>query len=913
MRLATPEGRESCFSAATGCATGFPAMRARQNKLETSMEHVWNVRLGAALVVVSSLAACGGGGGGGGGAGGAAPAGGLILPNEGAPVAATALSANKVEAAGPSVLDTLLGAVVFPLYPLRSTAVAEGTRTQTSDGSLTITYRSSTGPRSFTFAPSEFTSSTSEGFIAEKAATNPAISTLYSEFWADAAQGWKLDYSRLGTFFFWDSGSQQVQLFYFGAETPSAQMPVSSAPNLGTAQYDGKTSGYVFGANPSTLNGDVRLLLNFATDRFTGVITNLTTEGATGGAQPLGVSFVVDNAADDARITREAIGGSITGKIAAVNDTTNARISCCGNIVGRFFGPNAKELTGGWLYDVNDLSIRAVFGTTRDTTQILDPGAVIAVNTTQRADTAPGVSFPLYSLTAIDGIRTQTATGLTLVYADQGFPVSLPFVSANIATAGGVTTATRSDAVWREFGTVDASSPSGALAYSRFGHLNATNATSPRDRFFAFGYETPVASIPITGRAEYFGSTTGTYTSGATVESLSGLVNLVADFAEGELSGRISALTITGSGGTSRALGQIAVIQGDILENNANGSHFTAALNPTTNNGVLTGRFYGPGLEEAAGVWSMAVGSDLAQGSFGTRSTVSTHPSGAAALTPWTGSTATSFLSNDVVIRAVYATVGSVPTITNIQTLSTASPVQTALRPEADGGITWRFGANPQITLPGDAFDTRTSAFTTPYPVMQTRQVADEDDFAMHVAGEGFLSYARFGYWEDSTANTLQPTIGFFASGRETPLAQMPTSGIATYTGATLGMGLSNAGLARLSGALSMTVNFDTRTMSGEITNLRADYLATAPGAAPGNTFAISTLRMSTLNIVGSGFTGPAGGFVGSGPGETAVASGTMTGQFFGPQAQEIAGKWEVQSPEVTPAIRAWGAFGATR
>ena len=27
------------------------------------------------------------------------------------------------------------------------------------------------------------------------------------------------------------------------------------------------------------------------------------------------------------------------------------------------------------------------------------------------------------------------------------------------------------------------------------------------------------------------------------------------------------------------------------------------------------------------------------------------------------------------------------------------------------------FGAGPQITLPGDAFDTRSSAFTSPYPV----------------------------------------------------------------------------------------------------------------------------------------------------------------------------------------------------
>lgn len=870
------------------------------------MELVWNVRRAAALVAALALAGCGGGGGGGGS--GAAPAGGLILPNEGTPVAAAALTTSPVVAdpASPSLLDALVGALVFPLYPLRATAVAEGTRTERSDGSLTITYRSSTGPRSFTFAPGEFTSVSPEGFIAEK-----GLSTLYSEFWADATQGWRLDYSRLGTFFFTDSGSSQVQLFYFGAETPAGQMPTSTAPSLGTAQYDGKTSGYVFGTNPGTLSGDVRLLLNFATDRFTGVITNLITEGVTGGTQPLGVSFVVDTAGNDARITREAVGGSITGRIAAVDDSTDTRISCCGNIVGRFFGPNARELTGGWLYDVNDLSIRAVFGTTRDTAQILDPGAVLASTSAQRVETAPGTSFPMYSLDAVDGIRTQTPTGLALVYADQGFPVPLTFASSDIATAGGITTATRSNAIWREHGSVDPSSPSGALVFSRFGHLDATDASAPTQRFFAFGYETPVIAIPPSGRAEYFGRTTGTYTSGTTVESLAGLVNLVADFAVGSLTGRLSALTVTDAGGTSRALGHIAVLNGEILGPSANGSHFTAALNPGTNDGNLSGRFYGPGLEEAAGVWTLPVGSDLAQGSFGARTGAATHPSGTAALTPWTSSTGTTFLTTDVVVQSAYATIASVPVITNVQTLGSASPLATLLRPDGDGGIVWQFGGRPQITLPGDAFDTRVSAFTTPYPVMQTRQVADEDGFAMHVAGEGYLSYARFGYWEDSTVSALDRTTGFFAAGRETPLAQMPATGVATYNGATLGMGLSGDGLARLTGALAMTVNFDTRTMSGEITNLRAEYLVTAPGATPGNAFAISTLRMSTLNIVGNGFTGPAGGFVGSGAGETAVASGTMTGQFFGPQAQEIAGKWEVQSP--TESIRAWGAFGATR
>ena len=41
------------------------------------------------------------------------------------------------------------------------------------------------------------------------------------------------------------------------------------------------------------------------------------------------------------------------------------------------------------------------------------------------------------------------------------------------------------------------------------------------------------------------------------------------------------------------------------------------------------------------------------------------------------------------------------------------------------------------------------------------------------------------------------------------------------------------------------------------------------------------------------------------------VGTGTFDGQFFGREAQEMAGQWGMASPD--GSVKAWGAFGATR
>ena len=846
------------------------------------------------------LSACGGGGSGGGGPGPTAiPSGGGSTSVEGTAVPASELVAAQVSAS-PSLLQSIIGAFAFPLYPVANPSASNAAREQDAGGAVTISYQSSTGARALTFAAGDVTSSDSGGFVAQKGTNN-----IYSEFWADDDIGWSLEHSRLSIFFFADAGVPQVSLFYFGAETPAAQVPVSAVPGLGTAQYDGKTTGYIFSSPSGTLIGDVRLLVDFTQDRVTGVITNLITD-ASGTDQPLGVSFLVDTSSGTPMFTRHAVGGSLTVPLAVIEDSTGTRRACCGVLVGRFFGPNAKELSGGWLYESTDLTVRAVLGTTRDTGIDLNPGAIVSSDVAERAGTAAGTTFPLYSASGtLEGTRTLKVTGLDLRYLDAGFPQIVPFGAADVLSVStGPTVATASGVAWREFSAADSSS--GELAYTRYGRLSVPGATTPIEQSYHFGYETPLAAIPALGLASYYGQTAGTLTNGTTVESLSGLVNLQFDFDNSTLAGTLSAFVATNGAGVSRNLSGSILVSGQVDLSGSRAEHFSAVLNPPGGDGILSGHFFGPNAEEAGGSWSITTGSGRAAGAFGTRIADASHPAGAPRLAPWYGSVGSAFTLRETLVRATYASASAVPTMAEIA----GGP--STLTVLGDGGVrldTVRSATAYQGLLPGDAFGERTAAISGLAPAMQRFPVADENDHGVHLAGDGYLSYARFGYWEDRSDGNLSPVRGFFYAGRETPAGEVPTQGNAVYTGAFIGQGLSSEGLARLYGGLSLSADFAARTLSGSVSSIAVDWLARAGGGPAPSSFAFSEVRLQGTIAPGTNaFAGTADART---PGNAQVGTGSLDGRFFGREAQEIAGRFNIESPDTT--VKAWGSFGGTR
>lgn len=100
--------------------------------------------------------------------------------------------------------------------------------------------------------------------------------------------------------------------------------------------------------------------------------------------------------------------------------------------------------------------------------------------------------------------------------------------------------------------------------------------------------------------------------------------------------------------------------------------------------------------------------------------------------------------------------------------------------------------------------------------------------------------------------------------GLETKTSAIPTTGSATYTGKAFDRSAD-------SGTLSYTVNFAARTGSGQITNLTTNH-----GATP--------INLNNGSISGGRISGTATGGSISGSGDYEL-------KFFGPNAEEIAGK----------------------
>lgn len=169
------------------------------------------------------------------------------------------------------------------------------------------------------------------------------------------------------------------------------------------------------------------------------------------------------------------------------------------------------------------------------------------------------------------------------------------------------------------------------------------------------------------------------------------------------------------------------------------------------------------------------------------------------------------------------------------------------------------------------------------------------------LGGVDTLSYTRWGFWGRANNNNVLETGEFWATyygGRETPVSAVPTTGTATYTGVTVGVGIDKAGLVdAIAGNLSLTANFSAATVSGAVAGLinsqsvALDARATMAGTIGGNGYA-GTVQGTNL------------------AGNTVLGSGNFDGKFFGPAAEETAGKWNFNS---TDGSKLMGAFGAKR
>jgi hypothetical protein len=178
------------------------------------------------------------------------------------------------------------------------------------------------------------------------------------------------------------------------------------------------------------------------------------------------------------------------------------------------------------------------------------------------------------------------------------------------------------------------------------------------------------------------------------------------------------------------------------------------------------------------------------------------------------------------------------------------------------------------------------------------------------------LDYTRFGSWLYYYP-TEGPTIqGVWSAGFVTPAAAIPTSGSATYSGKTTGLydeshpcGCLQWETLRFQGDMALTATFGARTVNGDFTNLiLTGGFVTSP---------IGTVLPTKLNDVS--FTAAIDPSSNRFVGQTGVtnqpagpqafdlsASGSITGMFYGPVANEVGGVWTLSDG----VRRMIGSFG---
>ncbi len=156
-------------------------------------------------------------------------------------------------------------------------------------------------------------------------------------------------------------------------------------------------------------------------------------------------------------------------------------------------------------------------------------------------------------------------------------------------------------------------------------------------------------------------------------------------------------------------------------------------------------------------------------------------------------------------------------------------------------------------------------------------------------------NYQSFGVWDKGTS------IHLFSFGAVTPASGIPQVGQASFTGKLAGLYVSPVGHGSTATAeVNVQANFSTRSLSFASTGTSVTRDARVATAAP-NLNLNGTLAYSPASNTFTGTLTNAGG----------TMSGSTTGRYYGPTAQELGGVFAVKSPTTVETFT--GAYGAKR
>jgi len=161
----------------------------------------------------------------------------------------------------------------------------------------------------------------------------------------------------------------------------------------------------------------------------------------------------------------------------------------------------------------------------------------------------------------------------------------------------------------------------------------------------------------------------------------------------------------------------------------------------------------------------------------------------------------------------------------------------------------------------------------------------------MHIADPATsnLSWTTYGTWGVHVdIGAPSTTSAAFVTGYRTPTGSVPTTGTATYLGSVVGKVMrpdagqeNGVATTDLSGSATLQANFASASVTGSLTNMMA-------GSLPWNSVSLlGTIAGGQFTGTSAATSAPANGLSLSGS-----ATGTFSGMFFGPSAQELGAVW---------------------
>lgn len=424
-------------------------------------------------------------------------------------------------------------------------------------------------------------------------------------------------------------------------------------------------------------------------------------------------------------------------------------------------------------------------------------------------------------------------------------------------------------------------------------YYNESNAYNEPDHYingdWVAGYKTPYVYSPPAGSpdvtADYYGFASAKTNTGTSSDGFSGKVRLTANFTQRTVSGNID-FTNTGFASTLSKItldGSWATGQNNINLNDVKG--YTNATDSTP---AMTGTgqalFYGSSGEELGGKYYIhdINNMNFIDGVFaGGRNTKFRD------MIVWQGFAA-GYKDNSGTVQSLYCG----PDYYNTRVEYCFDPNQ-----PQEGILAANFVLS-SYTTSGPTSDLSPKDFNSSYVSAKEFNYTSGNN-SLRTLDNSAFNYLALGEWNypGGFLGDASPTKGYWIAGQMTPAVNIPTSGEADYAGTVRGY---VNGLSQIQGSLNLHASFTPN----------ADGIRSISGSSV-LTSVQTGAYWNTLNFNGSWWVGT-NNIYGSVQSSDSILYGNMNGAFFGPNAQEIGGKWQVT--EVNNSTNtANGVFGAVK